>query len=79
MIGRVWAVVSIAAALLTLAACGEKAQTMQASASRAQSQPWDAPSPATPGFGAAGWKGGDRAAWEAQIRQRNQAQNDYVR
>jgi hypothetical protein len=79
VIGRGWAAVSVAAALLALAACGEKAQTMHASAGRAQSQPWDAPSPATPGFGAAGWKGGDKAAWEAQIRQRNQAQDDFVR
>ncbi len=79
MIGRGWVATALAAGLLSLGACGEKAQTMQASAARTQSQPWDAPSPATPGFGAAGWKGGDRAAWEAQIRQRNQAQDDFVR
>lgn len=79
MIGRGWALVPVAAALLSLAACGEKAQTMQASAGRTQSQPWDAPSPATPGFGAAGWKGGDRAAWEAHMRQRNQTQDEFVR
>ena len=79
MIGRGWTLASVAAALLTLAACGEKAQTMEASARRTQSQPWDVSSAATPGFAAAGWKGGDQAAWEAQIRQRNQSQNDFVR
>ena len=30
-------------------------------------------------FYAADWKGGDKAAWEAQIRTRNQGQNDYAR
>jgi len=78
MIGRTL-VLALAAALLVLTGCGEKAQTMDASARRAGSQPWDVSSAANPGFNAAGWKGGDQAAWEAQIRQRNQAQNDYVR
>ena len=36
-------------------------------------------SAAEPAYAAPGWKAGDKAAWEAQIRQRNQAQNDYVR
>jgi hypothetical protein len=69
----------LAAVLQALAGCGEKVQTMDASARRTDSQPWDVSSAANPGFAAAGWKGGDQAAWEAQIRQRNQAQNDYVR
>jgi len=35
---------------------------------------------AEPAFAAAGWKStGDKAAWEQQIRQRGQAQNDYLR
>ena len=78
MIGRAL-VLTFAAGLLALAGCGEKVQTMDASARRTDSQPWDVSSAANPGFNAAGWKGGDQAAWEAQIRQRNQAQNDFVR
>ena len=78
MIGRAL-VFALAAMLLSLVGCGEKVQTMDASARRTDSQPWDVSSAANPGFNAAGWKGGDQAAWDAQIRQRNQAQNDYVR
>jgi len=37
-------------------------------------------STAEPAFAAKGWKAtGDKAAWEQQIRQRGQAQNDYAR
>jgi hypothetical protein len=67
--------VSMGAALL--AGCGEKPQTLDAKAKGPDAAPWSA-SASSP-FYAADWKGGDKAAWEAQIRTRNQGQNDYAR
>ena len=60
-----------------LAGCGEKPQTLDAKAKGPDAAPWSA-SASSP-FYAADWKGGDKAAWEAQIRTRNQGQNDYAR
>jgi hypothetical protein len=60
-----------------LAGCGEKAQTLDGKAKGPDTAPWSA-SASSP-FYAADWKGGDKAAWEAQIRTRNQGQNDYAR
>ena len=68
-----------AVAVLALTACGEKKQTMTGAGKKSDAAPWVANSNANPAFAAAGWKGGDKAAWEEQMRQRNQAQNDYVR
>jgi hypothetical protein len=67
--------------LLALAACGEKPQTLDAaSGRRADQPPWAASTAAEPAFAAKGWTStGDKAAWEQQIRQRGQAQNDYAR
>lgn len=56
------------------AACGEKAQTSAAKKSDAKA--WDA---AENAYVAPGWKSGDRASWEQQMRVRAQAQNEYVR
>ena len=61
-------------ALLGLGACSEPAQT--ATARRVDDKPWVGPATA---FTAAGWTPGDRAAWEQQMRQRSQGQNDYLR
>jgi hypothetical protein len=74
-------VLCVAAALgVSLAACGDKPQTLDASAKKPDAEPWTLSEAATPAFNAAGWKSaGDKAAWEQQIRQRNQAQNDYAR
>lgn len=79
MIGR--ALVFGAAVTLTvlLAACGEKPQTMDQAAKKADAEPWTVSEAANPAFTAPGWKAGDKAAWEQQIRQRNQAQNEYAR
>ncbi|WP_236581810.1 hypothetical protein [Hydrogenophaga sp. BPS33] len=57
-----------------LGACGEKAQT--ASRNAGESQAWNG---AQPAFDAPGWKPGDKASWEEQIRQRNRQQNEYTR
>ena len=57
-----------------LAACSEQPQT--ATTRKADDKPWDSKSTA---YTAAGWKAGDVAGWEQQIRARTQAQNEYVR
>ena len=79
MTGRALVPVALIALTLALAACGEKPQTMDASAKKLDAQPWSVSDAANPAFKAAGWKAGDKTAWEDQIRQRNQAQNDYAR
>ena len=78
------AVLAGTAALAALGGCGERSQTMDRSPStsiptRSNSQPWSVSDAATPAYTAPGWKAGDKAAWEEQLRQRNQAQNDYLR
>ncbi len=52
---------------------------MDQTAKKADAEPWTISDAANPAFKAQGWKDGDKAAWEQQIRQRNQAQNDYAR
>ena len=64
---------------LLLGACGEKPQTMDVSAKKADAEPWTKADSANPAYYASGWKVGDKTAWEQQLRQRNQAQNDYQR
>ena len=69
--------VAIAAGLLLslgLAACGEKPQT--ATHRKADGHPYDGPASA---YTAGGWKAGDAAAWDAQMRIRAQGQNEYSR
>jgi len=64
-----------AAALMVLTACGEKPQTGAGIRS-------DAPAYAGTGsnFMQPGWKAGDKAAWEAQLKARQQyGQNEYTR
>ena len=62
---------------VVLAGCGEKPQTLDAKAKGPDAAPWS--TSASSPFYASDWKGGDKAAWEAQIRTRNQGQNDYAR
>jgi hypothetical protein len=57
--------------VLALAAC-ERAQTPNAR--KPDSEPWV--STATP-FTAPGWKPGDQASWESQMRNRAAKQNEY--
>ncbi len=68
----VWIVL---AACLGLAACGEKPQTAgprKAIVSASQG--------ANAAFTAPGWKVGDKASWEAQLKTRaEQGQNEYAR
>jgi hypothetical protein len=67
------AIVMAAALTLALAAC-EKAQTAP-SARKPDTKPWDA---AQNQFVVPGWKSGDEASWEAQIRKRAMGQNEYL-
>ena len=59
---------------LFLVACSEKPQT--ATHRKADGHAYDG---TTDGFAAAGWKAGDAASWEQQIRNRAQGQNEYSR
>jgi uncharacterized lipoprotein YajG len=59
---------------LMLAACSEKPQT--ATSRKADDKPWAA---ADPQYMANGFAGGDQAAWEKQIKNRTQGQNEYNR
>jgi outer membrane biogenesis lipoprotein LolB len=64
-----------AAASALLAACGEKPQV--AATGKADATPYQGTGVAA--FTAPGWKAGDRAAWEQQLKTRAQGQNDYVK
>ena len=59
-----------------LAGCGEKPQIGAAPAKRADAKAWEG---AANSYAAPGWKSGDRASWEAQMRERAQSQNEYTR
>jgi outer membrane biogenesis lipoprotein LolB len=65
----------MAIALLLLAACGEREQTISSSYKPDQ-KAWQ--SGATP-YAANGYKAGDKARWDQQLRDRNQVQNEYLR
>jgi len=59
-----------------LSACGEKDQSLSATASKPDDKPWKG---ANNEFMAKGWAPGDRAAWENQLRGRAQSQNEYAK
>ena len=58
------------------AARGEKAQTVQPAMKKSDGKAWDG---AQNAYVAEGWKAGDKASWETQLRQRAQSQNEYNR
>ena len=60
---------------LALGACGEKPQSA-GTAPKSDTKAWDGSATV---FAAEGYKAGDKAAWEQQLRQRAQSQNDYMR
>jgi hypothetical protein len=66
----------IAAGALALAGCAEREQT--STGIKSDQQVYVGTNKQPP-FMAAGWKPGDRAAWEQQIKVRMQGQNDYVK
>jgi hypothetical protein len=67
-------VAALIALAVSLAACSEKPQT--AGAKKADAHPWEG---AQAAYTEKGWKAGDQASWESQMRERAQAQNDYAR
>ena len=62
------------AMLFLLAGCTEQPQT--ANPRQSDTMAWQG---ASNPYGAPGWKAGDKASWEEQIRTRAQAQNDYMK
>ena len=67
----------VAAGALALAGCADKEQT--AGGIKSDAAPFQGTSKQPP-FMAAGWKPGDRANWEAQLKTRTvNGQNDYVK
>ena len=71
---RLLGLCGMALVALGLMACGEKPQT--AGTRKADSQAWQASGSA---YVAPGWKEGDHASWEEQLRSRAQGQNDYAK
>jgi hypothetical protein len=67
----------LAAVAIALTACGEKPQALADGKRKADSHAWQGSTNA--GYAAGGWKAGDEAAWEAQMRKRAQGQNEYSR
>lgn len=65
----------VAALAVALLACGERPQNAT-SARKAHPVQWNA---AQDPFVVPGWKSGDKASWEAQLRERTAAQNEYGR
>ena len=67
--------IAVLGAALGLAACGDSSTGVKA-AKKADGKSWEG---AGPTFAASGWKVGDKASWEEQMRTRAQNQNDYAR
>lgn len=69
-------VLLISLAVLALAACAEREQT--ASGIKSDAEPYQGTNHAQ--FTASGWKPGDRASWESELKVRTMmGQNDYAK
>lgn len=68
-------VLGLLACVLALGGC-ERAQTARPAAKKSDGKPWET---SQAGFAAPGFQAGDAARWEAQLRQRAQSQNEYLR
>ncbi len=66
-------------AMLVLAGCGERAQTAgQGATKKSDTKGWEGAQ--TTVYMAEGYKSGDKAAWEAQLKARaERGQNEYTR
>lgn len=71
---RVLLVACVLGVAAGLAACGEKVQTT--TTRKADQKAWQG---AADPYVVTGWKAGDKASWENQLRTRMQAQNEYNR
>ncbi len=69
---------TVAAALLALAACGEKPQEMNAAGVKQDNAPYQGVGSSQ--YANTNWKAGDKTSWEQQLKTRAQyGQNDYTR
>jgi hypothetical protein len=72
---RSWLILGVVAGAMALSACTEKPQTLSsgvkqdAAAFQGTGLPYAVP----------GWKQGDKASWEQQLKTRTQGQNDYAK
>lgn len=64
------------AVAIGLAACSEKPQEGAKAAKKSDAKPWDGGNAA---YTADGWKAGDKASWEQQLKARAEKQNEYAR
>lgn len=66
----------LVAAVLALAACSEKPQTLNSSGTKVDTAAFQGTGMA---FAVPGWKQGDKTSWEQQLKTRTQNQNDYTK
>ncbi len=71
---RLVTLVAFTAAIFGVAACTETPQSAQTR--KPDTKIWTG---ADNAFAAPGWKTGDQASWEEQMRNRAQAQNEYAK
>ena len=67
-------VLPVIAAVIGLAGCGEKDQSLPATVKKTSAPAWKG---ARDEFVTPGWKPGDQASWNQQMRVRAQTQNEY--
>lgn len=73
---RPFAICALAAMAMILGACGERVQTIPVGAAKkSDGKAWEASNSV---YLAPGWTPGDQASWDAQLRNRAQAQNDFA-
>jgi len=72
---RALTMTAILAAAIALCACGEKPQTLQ-SGVRVDAHAFQGTGMP---YAVQGWKQGDKASWEQQVKNRTQTQNEYTR
>ncbi|MGH8737936.1 MAG: hypothetical protein ACREVC_11310 [Burkholderiales bacterium] len=80
MSARAVVVFVAALGLVALSGCGERPQTASFHQGKYQgkpdAQPWNN---APLAYGSAKWTQGDKTTWEAEVKNRTQSQNEYVR
>ena len=70
-----WVPCTVLAAAVGMAACGESTSGTK-TAKKSDAKSWEG---AGSTYAAPGWKPGDKASWDEQMRLRIQSQNDYAR
>ena len=70
-----WHLSVLLASAVAISACGESTSGNK-STKKADGKAWEG---AGPTYAASGWKPGDKASWDEQMRVRVQLQNDYSR